>query len=79
MPEEIKKASFKDIYKDDKGRVPIIKYFKEFTGVTPRSYVSMVRQDRLYQKIENIGHAETDHHHHETFTPKEWKTLFLAE
>ena len=56
-----------------------VKYFKEFTGVTPRSYVSMVRQDRLYQKIENIGHAETDYHHHETFTPKEWKTLFLAE
>ena len=30
MPEEIKKASFKTIYKDDKMRVPIIKYFKEF-------------------------------------------------
>lgn len=30
MPKEIKNASFKDIYKDDKARVPIIKYFKEF-------------------------------------------------
>ncbi len=27
---EIKEASFKNIYKDDKARVPIIKYFKEF-------------------------------------------------
>ena len=30
MPKEIKKASFKDMYKDDKARVPIVKYFKEF-------------------------------------------------
>ncbi len=30
MSEDIKEASFKDIYKDDKNRVPIIKYFKEF-------------------------------------------------
>lgn len=30
LPKEIKKASFKDIYKDDKARLPIIKYFKEF-------------------------------------------------
>ena len=30
MPKEIKEASFKNVYKDDKGRVPIIKYFKEF-------------------------------------------------
>ena len=30
LPESIKNASFKDIYKDDKSRVPIIKYFKEF-------------------------------------------------
>ena len=30
MPKELKEASFKDIYKDDKARVPIIKYFKEF-------------------------------------------------
>lgn len=30
MPKEIKDASFKNIYKDDKARVPIIKYFKEF-------------------------------------------------
>ncbi len=28
--EEIKNASFKEIYKDDKARLPIIKYFKEF-------------------------------------------------
>ncbi len=30
MPKELKDASFKNIYKDDKARVPIIKYFKEF-------------------------------------------------
>ena len=30
MPKEMKEASFKNIYKDDKARVPIIKYFKEF-------------------------------------------------
>lgn len=30
LPKELKKASFKDIYKDDKARIPIIKYFKEF-------------------------------------------------
>ena len=30
MSEDIKEASFKNIYKDDKARVPIIKYFKEF-------------------------------------------------
>lgn len=30
LNEEIKNASLKDIYKDDKARVPIIKYFKEF-------------------------------------------------
>jgi len=30
MPKELKNASFKDIYKDDKDRLPIIKYFKEF-------------------------------------------------
>ena len=30
MNEDIKNASFKNIYKDDKLRVPIIKYFKEF-------------------------------------------------
>ena len=30
LPKEIKEASFKNIYKDDKARVPIIKYFKEF-------------------------------------------------
>ncbi len=30
LPIDIKNASFKNIYKDDKARVPIIKYFKEF-------------------------------------------------
>jgi primosomal protein DnaI len=30
MPIDIKNASLKDIYKDDKARLPIIKYFKEF-------------------------------------------------
>ena len=30
MPIALKEASFKNIYKDDKARVPIIKYFKEF-------------------------------------------------
>jgi len=30
IPKEIKNASFKDIYKDDKKRLPIVKYFKEF-------------------------------------------------
>ena len=30
MPTMIKEASLKNIYKDDKARVPIIKYFKEF-------------------------------------------------
>lgn len=30
MPKGIKEANFKNIYKDDKARVPIIKYFKEF-------------------------------------------------
>ena len=30
MPKETTEASLKNIYKDDKSRVPIIKYFKEF-------------------------------------------------
>ena len=30
MPKEISKASFKELYKDDKLRIPVIKYFKEF-------------------------------------------------
>lgn len=30
MPNDIKNASFKDMYKDDKARVPIVKYFKDF-------------------------------------------------
>ena len=30
MPKELKEATLKNIYKDDKARIPIIKYFKEF-------------------------------------------------
>ena len=30
MPKEIKEASLKEVYTDDKSRVPIIRYFKEF-------------------------------------------------
>lgn len=30
MPKDISKASFKEIYKDDRSRIPIIKYFKDF-------------------------------------------------
>lgn len=30
MPKDIKEASFKNMYRDDKARLPIIKYFKEF-------------------------------------------------
>ena len=30
LPKEIKEASFKNVYKDDKSRIPIVKYFKEF-------------------------------------------------
>jgi len=30
ISEDIKNASFKNVYKDDKARLPIIKYFKEF-------------------------------------------------
>lgn len=30
LPKEIKEASLKNLYKDDKARLPIIKYFKEF-------------------------------------------------
>jgi primosomal protein DnaI len=30
VPEELQKASFKEIYQDDETRLPIIKYFKEF-------------------------------------------------
>lgn len=56
-----------------------VKYFKEFTGETPRSYVSMIRNDRIYQKIENIGQGEKEYRHRDTFTPKELKTLFLAD
>lgn len=30
LPKELMEASFQDIYKDDKARIPIVKYFKEF-------------------------------------------------
>ncbi len=30
MPKELTKASFKNIYKDDKARIPILRYFKDF-------------------------------------------------
>lgn len=30
MPKDIKEATFQNIYKDDKARIPIIKYFKDF-------------------------------------------------
>lgn len=30
MPKDIKNATFKDMYKDDKARIPIVKYFKDF-------------------------------------------------
>ncbi len=30
MPEEIQNATLKDVYTDDKARIPIIRYFKEF-------------------------------------------------
>lgn len=30
LPKDVKEACFKDVYKDDKARLPIIKYFKEF-------------------------------------------------
>lgn len=35
MPKQIKDASFKDLYKDDNKRLPIIKYFKEFIDKYP--------------------------------------------
>ena len=31
MPKDIKEASLKEVYTDDKSRLPIIRYFKEFT------------------------------------------------
>jgi len=30
LPSSLQEASFKDVYKDDKSRLPILKYFKEF-------------------------------------------------
>lgn len=30
MPKDIKEATLKDLYKDDKARLPVVKYFKEF-------------------------------------------------
>ncbi len=44
LPKEIKKASFKDVYKDDKNRLPIIKYFKEFID----SYEKGERKKGIY-------------------------------
>ena len=44
MPEEIRTASFKDIYKDDKKRLPILKYFKEFMN----SYNNMDKPRGMY-------------------------------
>lgn len=35
MPKQIKEASFKNLYKDDNKRLPIIKYFKEFISQYP--------------------------------------------
>lgn len=35
MPKQIKEASFKNLYKDDNKRLPIIKYFKEFIDQYP--------------------------------------------
>ena len=36
ISEDIKNATFKDIYKDDKARLPIIKYFKDFIQLYER-------------------------------------------
>ena len=44
MPKNIKEANFKDIYKDDKNRVPIIKYFKDFMS----SYFKNANSKGLY-------------------------------
>lgn len=56
-----------------------VKCFKEFTGTTPKNYVRMIRQNKLYQKIEKIGPKEAPHADRKHFTSKEWKMLFLAE
>ena len=44
MPMDIKNASFKDMYKDDKARVPIVKYFKEFIN----NYDSLEKPKGVY-------------------------------
>ncbi len=44
LPKEIKEASLKNLYKDDKARLPIIKYFKEFID----SYTNNEKAKGLY-------------------------------
>ena len=44
LPKEIKEASLKKLYKDDKARLPIIKYFKEFID----SYTNKEKAKGLY-------------------------------
>ena len=44
LPKEIKEASLKNLYKDDKARLPIIKYFKEFID----SYTNKEKAKGLY-------------------------------
>ncbi len=44
LPREVKMASFKNIYKDDKNRVPIIKFFQEFMT----SYLQEEKKPGLY-------------------------------
>ncbi len=36
LPKELQEASFKNIYKDDKARLPILKYFKDFMTAYPK-------------------------------------------
>ena len=44
LPDEIKNASFKNVYTDDKARIPIIKYFKEFIN----NYNNMTMPKGMY-------------------------------
>ena len=44
IPKEIREASFKDIFKDDKARLPILKYFKEFMN----NYVNDKKTKGMY-------------------------------
>lgn len=43
-PERLKTSSYKNLYKDDKNRLPIIKYFKEFTD----NYLSNTETKGIY-------------------------------